>query len=72
MNTGHLRRKVDWIESETGIDSAQLDELSVVEIMSYDIEPVDDDVVQVVQTGELRRCPNPNDLIGCLRGDYHD
>jgi hypothetical protein len=69
MNTTHLRQKVDQIESAAGIDSAELDELSVVLALSYEIEPVDDDIVRVVDTGELRRCSNPNDIAGWLMGN---
>jgi hypothetical protein len=71
MNTAHLRRKVDQIESEAGIDSTELDELSVVLALSYEIEPVAEDIVRVVETGELRRCSHPNDIAGWLMGDYH-
>jgi hypothetical protein len=70
MNTAHLRRKVDQIESETGIDSAELDELSVVLALSYEIEPVADDIVRVVETGEFRRCSHPNDIAGWLMGNH--
>jgi hypothetical protein len=71
MNTAHLRRKVNHIESETGIDSTELDELTVVEALSYEIKPVAEDIVRVVETGELRRCCNPTDIAGWLMGEYH-
>jgi hypothetical protein len=70
MNTAHLRRKVDHIESETGIDSTELDVLTVVEALSYEIEPVADDIVRVVETGELRRCSHPTDIAGWLMGNH--
>lgn len=58
MNKTHLRRKVDKIESNSNshVDSADLTELSVVELLSYELETVADDVVRVRQTDELRRC----------------
>jgi hypothetical protein len=60
MNRSHLRRKLDKIEtnsdSDSHVDSADLDDISVVELLSYDLETVTDDVVRVRQTDELRRC----------------
>jgi hypothetical protein len=53
-----LRRKVDCLETDSGIDRSDLDILSVVECLSYDIEAVSEDIMKIVETDELRRCDN--------------
>lgn len=58
MNRSHLRRKVEKIESDSNshVSSADLPELTVVEMLSYDCRVVDDDVIKIVDTGEFRDC----------------
>jgi hypothetical protein len=58
MNKTHLRRKVDKIESNSNshVDRNDLAELTVVEMLSYDCRLVDDNVVRIPETGELRGC----------------
>lgn len=63
MNRSQLRRRVDTVETATGIDSADLDALSVVELLSFAVTAVDDDVIRIEETGELRQCSNADAVV---------
>jgi hypothetical protein len=72
MNRSQLRRRVDTVETATGIDSADLDALSVVELLSYDVTAVDDDVIRIEETGELRQCSNADAVVSDVRVFFED
>jgi nitrogen regulatory protein PII len=57
MHTQHLRQKVSRIERDSGLDGDDLPKLTLAIVLSDDrtIERVNDNVVRIEETGELRQ-----------------
>lgn len=57
MHTQHLRQKVSRIERDSGLDGDDLPQLTLAIVLSDDrtIERVNDNVVRIEETGELRQ-----------------
>lgn len=63
----NLDRRLDDVTEE---DYGDLDRLTLAELLNYETERVNDEVIRIVETGELRRSSkNGENNLGELKGD---